>query len=74
MTLREKFRSALPFNNYRDSVKLEKIVDTFSIGFAEWLRRNYYSFGDSWMPFDSLKGGKFTNKQLLEIYKKEKYG
>lgn len=50
---------------------LVKIFDNFAIGFAEWLRVNYYDNGDFWIAWDNDKETK-TSEELLEIYKKKK--
>ena len=39
-----------------DSIRIERIADDFAIGFAEWL----------------IKKPRYSNKESLEIYKKEK--
>jgi hypothetical protein len=77
MTLKEKFEDVTDFiewdtNEVNPQEQRVKIADEFAIGFAEWLRGDYYSFGDGWMPFGKLKQNNFTNKDLLKIYKKEK--
>ena len=47
------------------SKKIEKIADDYAIEFAEWYLNLYKS--DDWEKFDNN-----TNKQLLEIFKKQK--
>ena len=44
--------------------------DDFAIGFAEWLRENYYDNGELWTEWNS-DDNTHSSKQLLEIYKKE---
>ena len=62
MTLKEQFRE-VEFN-IND---LETIADEFAIGFAEWLilKCDYQRHG----VFEYF-GEEYTNKELLEIYKK----
>jgi hypothetical protein len=65
MTLKDKFRQWF-VNDEEDehyegmvdlvSIEHEKIADDFAIGFAEWL----------------IKRPRYSNKESLEIYKKEK--
>jgi hypothetical protein len=70
MTLKEKFKkqldTATPTLNrpFYQSGKLEKIADEFAIGFAEWCLKNGL--------FTQFKITQRANKELLEIYKKEK--
>jgi hypothetical protein len=62
MTLKQNFKEILTafwINDWED--KCEKIADEFAIGFAEWKADLEYSYSD-----------KYTTKELLEIYKKEK--
>ena len=60
MKLKQKFKYC--FKQYlttdSEDEKLEKVLDDFAIGFAEWLQYNYYA--------DE------TIKQQLEIYKNQK--
>jgi hypothetical protein len=69
MTLKEKFDAIscsdcnMPYCDVRCTMlseyelnHLEKIADEFAIGFAEWL----------------IKRPRYSNKESLEIYKKEK--
>jgi len=78
MTLRDKFQQW--FINDEDehyegmvelvSIEHEKVADEFAIGFAFYLSDNYTSRTlDTW---DDAVGIRFTTKELLEIYKKEK--
>lgn len=46
------------------------IAEEFSIGFAEWLRENYYDNGELWTEWNS-DDNTHSSKELLEIYKKE---
>ena len=57
MTLKEKLCE--PFGGLKTETanELIEIVDDFAIGFAEWLQEN---------------DGATTDKELLEIYKKER--
>jgi hypothetical protein len=68
MTLKEKFDKCKDSKNQYyvipisdDSKQLVKIAEDFAIGFAEWKADLEYSYSD-----------KYTIKELLEIYKKEK--
>jgi hypothetical protein len=45
--------------------------EEFAIGFAEWLRENYYDNGELWTEWNS-DDNTHSSKELLEIYKKEK--
>jgi hypothetical protein len=71
MTLKEKFIDAFKSGKRFDIKNAEVIADEFAIGFADWLRVNYYDNGDFWIAWDNDKETK-TSKELLEIYKKEK--
>ena len=49
--------------------------DDFAIGFAEWCENNYFRMGRLSFWYESRDWDnhkKFTTKELLEIYKKEK--
>ena len=81
MTLKEKFEQVeTTFENLTGTLKYDelskavnhciKIADDFAIGFAEWLRINYYDNGDYWVEWNNDKET-MTSKELLEIYKKE---
>ena len=62
MTLKEKFKKTLSKDFTIN--QLEQIADDFAIGFAEWcLEIGVYT------QFKKTQG---INKELLEIYKKEK--
>ena len=64
MTLREKFIDAFKSGKRFDIQNAEKIADDFAIGFAKWcLDIGVYT------QFKKTQG---INKELLEIYKKEK--
>ena len=76
MTLKDKLKIFAMDNHIEkyaehNAKELEIIADEFAIGFAEWLRVNYYDNGDFWIAWDNDKETK-TSKELLEIYKKEK--
>jgi hypothetical protein len=63
-------------DNYILSINhLEKIADEFAIGFAKWCKQEYEledtSFHNKWRD---VNGEYRETKELLEIYKKEKYG
>ena len=49
----------------------EQIADDFAMGFAEWLRENYYDNGELWTEWNS-DDNTHSSKELLQIYKKEK--
>ena len=87
MTLKEKFEPYVirytqddvvgylseetPILEYQE--QCEKIADEFAIGFAEFSRNyNYHLMHKVWIRYDKMANEKFTTKQLLEIYKKEK--
>ena len=79
MTLKEKFDSPIMrhdlMRNEIEETKeqCEKIADDFAIGFAEFSRNyNYHLMHKVWIRYDKMANEKFTTKQLLEIYKKEK--
>jgi hypothetical protein len=83
MTLEEKIRphtkswdcyndEPLKYNHTR---KVLKIADEFAIDFAEWCDNNYFRMGNTSFWAESMdwdNDNKFTTKELLEIYKKEK--
>ena len=51
----------------------EQIADEFAIGFAEFsINYNYHPMHKVWIRYDKMANEKFTTKELLEIYKKEK--
>lgn len=62
MTLKEKFKEVASIDNgltlQEVSEQCEKISEEFAIGFAEWALNLHYKTE--------------INKELLEIYKKEK--
>jgi hypothetical protein len=63
MTLREKFEDG--YNDYKENAKYcETIADEFAINFANW-----YHFMIE--QVDNLNS-KFTPKELIEMFKKEK--
>jgi hypothetical protein len=78
MTLRDKFQQWF-INDVEEhyegtveevAIEHEKVADEFAIGFAFYLSDNYTSRTlDTW---DDAVGIRFTTKELLEIYKKEK--
>jgi hypothetical protein len=81
MTLKERLKkqldTATPTLNrpHYQAGKLEKIADEFAIGFAEWCDDNYFRMGNTSFWAESMdwdNDNKFTTKELLEIYKKEK--
>ena len=61
MKLKEKFTTMVLDKDIADWEKVcVEIADEFAIGFAEWILRNWNNYG----PNDE--------RELLEIYKKEK--
>ena len=74
MTLNTKIEKIV--NNPFTIDDLEKIADDYAIEFAEWCDDNYFKNGkgnSNWsasMDWDDNE--KFTTKELLEIFKKEK--
>ena len=67
MTLKEKLIDYLHEPYEYECIEL---ADEFAIGFAFYLSDNYTSRTlDTW---DDAVGIRFTTKELLEIYKKEK--
>jgi hypothetical protein len=79
MTLREKFYTYTD-NEYSEKLtnaeNCEKIADDFAIGFAEWCvikKVRFFDDTEESMIFTvDLYTTKYTTKELLEIYKKEK--
>jgi hypothetical protein len=82
MTLREKFiKCRNKLNQYYvlpitdDAEQLEKISDDYAIEFAEWCDNDYFRMGNTniWSHTTDWEDNlKFTTKELLEIFKKEK--
>jgi hypothetical protein len=78
MTLKEKFENCPDKDgwinkNHSRAVNLEKIADEFAIGFAEFMMNfDYYKTKKLWIRNNIVSTDKFTTKELLEIYKKEK--
>jgi hypothetical protein len=76
MTLKDKFIDAFKSGKRFDIQNAETIADEFAIEFAEWCDDNYFKNGkgnSNWsasMDWDDDE--KFTSKELLEIFKKEK--
>lgn len=67
MTLKEKFKKWLDTNPRLQirEVQLEIIVDEFAIGFLGWFKKQVFLHCE-WSVFD------LSEKEILEIYKKEK--
>jgi hypothetical protein len=68
--LLELFGDHLPFELLDEAKEIEKQQqDEFAIGFADWLilKCDFQQHG----VFE-YQGNEYTNKELLEIYKKEK--
>ena len=76
MTLKEKIDDALFYIEPKESItKCVQIAEEFAIGFAEWCDDNYFRMGNTSFWAESMdwdNDNKFTTKELLEIYKKEK--
>ena len=84
MTLKEKFKERLYNQSHDDSECLrikfenidkvidsqEKIADDFAIDFAEWVRKETY-YEHLTKEFIYKRNVYESEKQLLEIYKKE---
>jgi len=73
MTLKEKFKQWLdtnPNKTLRD-IQLEVIADDFAIGFKDWCDKFTNEVGD-WKQDGVCLKNRFSTKELLEIYKKEK--
>jgi hypothetical protein len=73
MTLKEKF---YPYSDNEYSEKwtsaenCEDVADEFAIEFAEWINcKGYKSYSNGWANFNTKA---VSEKELLEIYKKEK--
>jgi hypothetical protein len=81
MKLKEKFENVLhnwideDYNRQHVAEELEIDADDFAIGFAEWFtnEQSPYSIvsGNQEKRFSDFRK-KYTAKELLEIYKKEK--
>lgn len=55
--------------------KILKISDNFAVDFTDWCEENYYPSSATGIWFDNIdfeSAEKYTTKQLLKIYKKEK--
>ena len=77
MTLKEKFDVLIPieFGGMQEPLlgNCVEVVDEFAIGFAIFLAEHTYSYYDDKDEWSNDFGHKnLTNKELLEIYKKEK--
>ncbi|WP_296683375.1 hypothetical protein [Flavobacterium sp.] len=51
---------------------IQQMADDYAIEFEEWLRINYYDNGEFWTKWNS-DDNTHSSKELLEIFKKEKY-
>ena len=76
MTLKEKlfdavFDNAWEFKTQNVIPQCEQIVDDFAIGFAEWVRKETY-YEHLTKEFIYKRNVYESEKELLEIYKKEK--
>lgn len=72
MTLQEKFFNWFPKQDAEFiSEECEIIADEFAIGFAEWIRKEVY-YEHLTKEFIYKRNVYESEKELLEIYKKEK--
>ena len=72
MTLKERFlKVPMVENGLSVSEKCEQIADEFAIGFAEWKDKFIDEVAD-WKQDGVYLKNRFSTKELLEIYKKEK--
>jgi len=76
MKLRERFLKLYPHQteNYLDfdeAILCEKIANDFAIGFAEWIRKETY-YEHLTKEFIYKRNVYKSEKELLQIYKKEK--
>ena len=74
MTLQERFNNALDLDNDKYiTYECEEIADEFAIGFLQFIEGTYsYSnIFDNWY-LHANTSIRYTPKELLEIYKKEK--
>jgi len=76
MTLYEKFFNLYPKQDAEFiAEECEKIADDFAIVFADWCEDNYFPSSGRSLWFDTPNfdiGKKFTTRELLKIYKKQK--
>jgi hypothetical protein len=79
MTLKEKFENVLhnwideDYNRQHVAEELEIDADEFAIEFAEFMMNfDYYETKKLWIRNNIVSTDKFTTKELLQIYKKEK--
>ncbi|WP_395652650.1 hypothetical protein [Brevundimonas sp.] len=72
MTLKEKFALILmEFWSSDWEGKCEQVADEFAIGFGEWIRKETY-YEHLTKEFIYKRNVYESEKELLEIYKKEK--
>ena len=84
MTLKEKFNIIsckdcdMPYCDIKCTIlvpsdldKLEQIADDFAIGFKAWCDKFTNEVGD-WKQDGVCLNNRFSTKELLQIYKKEK--
>ena len=80
MTLKQKLEVEIMDLPIMDEVvddiakNLEYVADDFAIGFADWKDENCFQATGTtlwYIPESNEFTGAYTNKQLLEIYKKE---
>jgi hypothetical protein len=74
MTLKEKFSALIPFYNVNDnnnkSIQCEQIADEFAIEFYKWMIDNIHIFHE--LSIWNKEHKKYSEKEILEIFKKEK--
>jgi len=69
----KEIRNTFEQEGFSNCDYLEKIADEFAIGFAKFsIDYNYHPMHKVWIKYDKISNEKYTTKELLEIYKKEK--
>ncbi len=81
MTLNEKFELSINYQLTfglvgvyqikRAASNVEQIADDYAIEFAEWMSENYSTYYHE-LSIWNKDHKKYSNKELLEIFKKEK--
>ena len=75
LTLKEKLKTTVSINTDGEAGRFanqcEEIADEFAIGFAEW-RDKFIDEVADWKQDGVYLKNRFSIKELLEIYKKEK--
>lgn len=78
MKLKQEFSRLLPYYSQKDnndkSIKCEEIAEKFAIGFAQWMVSGVEFMDDTERGRAYFfKGKMYLTKELLEIYKKQKF-